>query len=348
MSANSFGTQFCIHSFGESHGPSMGVVIDGCPSGVVFSQELLNWSLERRRPGQSKVTSSRKEKDEVRILSGVFGGKTLGTPIGMMVENQNTRPKDYDEIKKNHRRGHADDLWKEKFKHWDHRGGGRSSGRETICRVMAGAVAEMFVKTLFKDIKVFGYVEQIENITLPQNFYSQLFDKNQNQDLRQWVDTFLARFPDKERSLKVESLLLRAKDEGQSYGGKAKLIVQGAPRGLGQPVFRKLKSELIAALSGVGATCFFELGEGVEALTSRGTDFHSSHQDFRYGGIRGGISTGEDIVITVGFKPTSSVLSVAQKGRHDPCIVPRAIPVLEAMAWLVLADHVLWQRLDCV
>lgn len=343
MSANTWGQNFCVHSFGESHGAAMGVVVDGCPAGVVFDEEKLLWLLSRRRPGHSTVTSSRKEEDLPEILSGVFEGKTLGTPISMMVRNKDQRSEDYSSL--NDRAGHGDDVWREKFGHVDPRGGGRSSGRETVSRVMAGAVAEMLVSSLQEDVRVYGYAHQIANFSLPEDFDFKSISSS-GQDPRLRLDSFPSRLPDKEVSDSVTSLLTTARQEGRSYGGEAHLVIEGLPIGLGQPVFHKLKSDLAAAVMSVGATCSFELGDARRAVTSEGSEFHS-HQDdgSRYGGIRAGLSTGEDILLKVGFKPTSSVLDVAKKGRHDPCIIPRAIPVLEAMIWLVLADHLLWQRL---
>ncbi len=350
MLGNVWGKCFCVHSFGESHGSAMGVVIDGCPAGVLFDQKLLDWSLQRRRPGQSALTSSRKEEDRPRVLSGVFEGKTLGTPIAIIVENQNQRSQDYDDIKRAPRLGHADDVWKSKFGHIDHRGGGRSSGRETVSRVMAGAVAEMLVRSLVSDIQVYGYGTQIGGIGLSKGFSrKESLEKLKNP--RYEVDAFDSRLPEKEKAEQVRELLLKAKAEGKSYGGEVNLIIKGAPVGLGQPVFSKLKSDLAGAMMSVGATCSVKLGEGASAVQAEGSEFHASRgsasdDSHQYGGIRGGLSTGEDIILMVGFKPTSSVLDVAKAGRHDPCIVPRAIPVLEAMGWLVLADHLLWQRLD--
>ena len=322
MSANSLGYIFKLTSFGESHGVALGVVIEGCPAGLEFDEDLLHYWVERRRPGRSKIVSGRNEMDTPEILSGVFEGKTLGTPIAVIVRNADARPEDYKEIKDNYRKGHADDVWQEKFGHRDHRGGGRSSGRETLSRVIGGAFAQMLVRKLHPQIQVHGFIKQVSDMVFE--------------------------FGD-DSTEKLESFLLKAKEEGQSYGGVAEIRISHPPRGLGQPVFHKLKSDLAQAMMSVGATSGFEIGEGFATSQSKGTEFHSSiSSSNNYGGIRGGISTGEMISLKISFKPTSSVLDIAKQGRHDPCIVLRAIPVLEAMTYIVLADHLLWVRLDCV
>lgn len=340
MAKNSFGHLFRITSFGESHGVGLGVIIDGCPAGVDFDDDFLVRCLERRRPGRfgkagDHLVSARKEADMPEVLSGVYQGKTLGSPIAIIVRNKNQRSKDYDDIVNEPRPGHADDTWKSKFSHVDHRGGGRTSGRETVARVMAGAVAQMYLKSVCPQFKLFAYSNQIGPYTLDPNFLVH----------PQKIDECMARFPDQARGSDIEKLLLNAKKEGKSYGGKLKLIAQGLPMGLGQPVFHKLKADLASALLGIGATCAVGIGDGEELVHREGAEFHSL-KNSGYGGIRGGISTGEDISVELSFKPTSSVLDVAKKGRHDPCIVPRAIPVAEAMAALVFADHFLWSLTD--
>lgn len=325
-------------SFGESHGPGVGVVIDGCPAGVPFDESLLLKELARRRPGQSDLVSARNEADRPEILSGIFNGVTLGTPIAILVRNEDARSDDYKKIQQNPRPGHADDLWKDKFGHVDHRGGGRASGRETLSRVIAGSIAQMMIRTAGYNLQAVAYSQQIGPIIMGEV----------NEEDRYRRDEFAARFPDRSQSDKVVTLLREAMHEGKSYGGVVELIVQDVPRGLGQPVFRKLKADLATAMMSIGATTAIEFGEGVRASFSEGTQFHQSMQNPNYGGIRGGLSTGEDIVLRIHFKPTSSVLDVAKKGRHDPCIVPRAVPVVEAMAYLVMADHLLQLRLDKV
>lgn len=345
MTASSFGSRFVITSFGESHGTALGVLIDGCPAGVKFDQELLISEMTRRRPGvhgeqiaahAEQVVSGRKEKDHPEILSGVFEGKTLGTPIAIIVRNEDAQSQDYDDIKKTPRTGHADDVWKNKFKHYDHRGGGRSSGRETLSRVLAGSVAQMMMKQASAQTKVLGYASQIGSFQLTEAERAQVEKIN--------PDQYQARFPSQQHQA-VGEALKKAQADGESFGGVAEILIKAPPANLGQPVFHKLKSDLAQAFMSVGATHGFELGSGFDVATTKGTEFHQQDGS-QYAGIRGGISTGDDILIRVSFKPTSSILDVAKKGRHDPCIVTRAIPVLQAMTWLVLADHYLWSKTD--
>lgn len=337
MSASSFGSRFVIHTFGESHGPAMGVVIDGCPAGIEIDQKIIQQKLDRRRPGQSEMVSSRQEKDQVEILSGVFQGKSLGTPMAMLVRNQDQKSEDYTEIAQKPRAGHADDIWKNKFKHSDPRGGGRSSGRETVSRVMGGAVAQMLIQSQSESTKIFAFAHQIGPW--------QLTPEESSVVKPELIDSTPTRFPS-DRSIEVESFLKEAQSQGESYGGVAEIRIQNPLPNLGQPVFHKLKSDLAQAFMSIGAVTGIELGLGFDSIEMAGTAFHSRPQSKNYGGIRGGVSTGEEIIMRVIFKPTSSILDVAKKGRHDPCIVIRAIPVLEAMAALVIADHILWQRTD--
>jgi chorismate synthase len=340
VSANSFGHLFKFSSFGESHGAALGVIIDGCPGGLEFNMELLLHNLKRRRPGQSTVTTSRQEFDAPEILSGVFENKTLGTPICIVVRNHDQKSHDYSQIKNEPRIGHADDTWTVKFGHIDYRGGGRASGRETLCRVLAGTVAQMLCEKLVPEIKVKSYSSQIAHFKLTNE------EKKNVWNLA--IDDFVTRFPSPVINEKITRLLESAKIEGESYGGTVETQVLNAPAGLGQPVFHKFKSDLAAAMLSVGASTAFEFGEGFFSTESKGSEFHSQINSDNYGGIRGGITTGDAISFAVGFKPTSSIKDVAKKGRHDPCIVPRAVPVIEAMTWLVLADHLLWRRLDII
>ena len=349
--ANSFGTRFVVTSFGESHGAALGAVIDGVPSDLKWNAALLERELARRRPGQSKVTTSRDESDTPEILSGVFEGVTLGTPIAIIVRNKDARSEDYKEIAKKPRAGHADDVWRDKFGVSDPRGGGRSSGRETLSRVIGGAVAQMFIASEAPKVRFTGFAREIGGLTLLDSDIKAIAKGGKKNS----VDQFIARFPSRTQEKKVEALLLHAKDKGLSYGGVAEIWIDGLPSGLGQPVFHKLKSDLAAAMMSVGATIGIEFGDGFAASRAEGSQFHekagrleAEKKGSAYGGIRGGVSTGERIVLRVAFKPTSSVLDVAKKGRHDPCIVPRAIPVLEAMAAMVIADHLLWRRTDRV
>lgn len=349
MSANIFGNRFQIISFGESHGVGLGVVIDGCPSGVDFNESLLHRELERRRPGQKigavSIVSNRNEADCPEVLSGVFEGKTLGTPIAIVVRNRDARSQDYQQIKQEPRPGHADDTWKMKFGHTDHRGGGRSSGRETLARVMGGAVAQMILAKLVPDLKVIGIATQIGPIRVDDVELDQI---RKAINTSSEVDQFSSRCPISVKNKEIESLLVEAKQTGKSYGGEVLIQIKNPPAGLGQPVFHKLKADLAAAFMGVGATAGVELGDGRDVAEAEGSEFHGRQEQGQYGGIRGGISTGETISFKIYFKPTATVLHTATKGRHDPCIIPRAIPVLEAMAWMVIADHILWQRLDRV
>ncbi len=318
MSANTFGQRFQFTSFGESHGPAYGVVIDGMPSEIIYDEALLLKNLSERKPGQNH-TSSRGESDAPEILSGIYKNKTLGTPIAVIVRNENQKSEDYDKIKSHPRIGHADDTWQNKFGHVDHRGGGRSSGRETLNRVIAGSFAQMFMNQIHEKINITAFAKQIgphkltESAELPEN---------------------------------IKSFLENAKSEGESYGGIIECRLQNSPMNLGQPVFHKFKSDLANAMIGIGATTGFEFGQGFSNIEMKGTEFHSAHISENYGGVRGGITTGEDIVFRVAFKPTSSIKDIAKHGRHDPCIVPRAIPVVKAMAWVVLADHYLWSQTD--
>lgn len=342
MRGNQFGKVFCLHTFGESHGPAMGALVDGCPAGVVWQQELMNRSLERRRPGQNRFTSARQESDQVKILSGVYQNKTLGTPIAAVVENVDARSSDYKPEQLSQRQGHATDLWQSKYGHSDPRGSGRASGRETVSRVIGGAIARMFVTQIIPEAQVISFVSRIGLIAMSE---SDCVDAAEALESDPWhVDEFSLRCPSLEKNEQMESLLATAKETGESYGGLAMVRLTGVPRGLGQPVFSKLKSDMAAAFMSIGATAGVEIGEGFSAAQASGREFHNSRQD--YGGLRGGISTGDPITFRVAFKPTSSRQNIALEGRHDPCIVPRAIPVLEAMAWLVLADQILLSRLD--
>lgn len=321
MSANIFGERFKVISFGESHGAAYGVVIDGMPANIKIDMDLLLKNLARRKPGQGDHTTARSESDQPEILSGIFEGKTLGAPIAVVVKNNDQKSSDYNEIKDNPRIGHADDVWKNKFGHADHRGGGRSSGRETLCRVIAGSFAQMMMNEMKLTTEVVATATQIgphkleAAVELPKN---------------------------------IKDFLADAKTKGESYGGIVQCRVKNPPKNLGQPVFHKLKADLASAMLSLGAVEGFEFGAGFKSADVKGTDFHSSMESNNYGGIRGGITTGEEIIFNVAFKPTSSIKDVAKVGRHDPCIVPRAMPVVEAMTWLVLADHLLWIKTDRV
>lgn len=352
--ANAFGSRFILVSFGESHGAALGCVIDGCPAGVEWDEGLLLAELARRRPGQASpggtvLVTERNEADRPEILSGVYEGRTLGTPIAAVVRNADARSSDYHRIEEAlasgapARTGHADDVWRDKFGHSDPRGGGRSSGRETLARSIGGAVAQMFLRTAAPGLRVRGFVSKIGSRSLSHDDRAAFARRA---DAERWpADAFPARFPSPDQTKLIENDLRSAKADGKSFGAEVEIWIDGAPRGLGQPAFRKLKSDLASAFVGVGAVNAVEFGAGFAAASAEGSAFHARGAAV-YGGIRGGISDGERIVVRVGIKPTSSVLDVAKRGRHDPCIAPRALPVLEAMAWLTLADHVLWARAD--
>jgi chorismate synthase len=347
MSGNIFGSRFSVITFGESHGVALGAVIDGCPAGVIVDPTLIQRELQRRRPGANSLSSDgivspRNEPDKVEILSGIFEGQTLGTPIAMVVRNTDQRSEDYGDIRSKARPGHADDVWKSKYLHVDHRGGGRSSGRETLGRVLGGSIAKMFVNQVAPLCDVVGFTCRIGPMELNGEDYNYI---------RTGVylpEDFSARFPSG-RHAEVREMLVNARVDGESYGGVAEIWVRNPPPHLGQPVFAKFKATLAQAMMSVGATVGIEVGEGFAAASEQGTRFHDPlHSPGKYGGIRGGFTTGELVSFKVAFKPTSSVLDVAKQGRHDPCIVIRAIPVLEAMTWLTLADHILWARQDRV
>lgn len=344
-SANTFGTLFSLHTFGESHGAALGCVVSGVPAGVVWDQGLLVSWLERRRPGGAG-TSARRELDTVEVLSGVFDGKTIGTPIAMITRNQDARPDDYKSLAP--RAGHADDVWQVKFGHRDPRGGGRSSGRETVSRVMGAAVAEMLSNSLAPQSHVFSFLEVLGPHRASIN-QSRLLELN-----RAAVDAYPARFPNEALKQNIVAQLDALRERGESWGGVVCVVIKNPSSSLGQPVFRKFKSDLAQALLTIGAVNGVEFGSGFEAAQQNGTEFHGK-QGFSesggytqsvYGGIRGGITTGETVVMRVSFKPTSSILDVAKRGRHDPCVAIRASVVCEAMVQIVLAEHLLWRRLD--
>lgn len=335
MQRNTFGNLLRLTTFGESHGPALGAIIDGVPAGIELSAEDLVAQGQRRRPGQSKITTARKEKDAPQILSGVFEGKTLGTPICVVVWNKDQRSRDYDPGF--FRAGHADRTWDEKFGHRDYRGGGRASGRETAARVIGGAIAE---KVLPDEMSIVGFSRQIGEHRA-EDFPDPL--------TRERVDESPTRCPDLEVAARIEKELLECKERGDSRGGVIELWIDNVPMGLGEPVFRKIKNTLSNAMMSVGAVVGVTLGDAASDCTKSGFDFHAGKSGYgpecgvspAANGIQGGISNGQRIRLLVYFKPASTVGEMSKKGRHDPCIVPRAIPVLESMAALVMADHFL-------
>jgi chorismate synthase len=349
--SNSYGTLFKISTFGESHGPAIGVVIDGCPAGLTLDEAFIQAELDRRKPGQSKITTQRKEDDTFKILSGVFEGKTTGTPLAIVIENQDQRSKDYSHIAETFRPSHADYTYEAKYGIRDYRGGGRSSARETAARVAAGAVAKLLLQRL--GVTIQAYVSQVGDIKAPH--YTAL-------DLSKTEDN-IVRCPEPAIAEQMIALIDQVRLDRDTIGGLVTCVIQNTPVGLGEPVFDKLHAELGKAMLSINAVKGFEYGSGFDGIRLRG----SAHNDEFYteggrvrtrtnhsGGIQGGISNGEDIYFNVAFKPVATIMqdqasvdkhgndaTVSGKGRHDPCVVPRAVPIVEAMAALVLADFLL-------
>ncbi|MGZ3788119.1 MAG: chorismate synthase [Bacteriovorax sp.] len=326
MRGNSFGKMFSLTSFGESHGPAMGVVLDGVPANLVFSLQDLQTELDRRAPGKIAGTTSRSENDSAEVLSGIFEGKTLGSPIAIVVRNTNQKSGDYDQLKNDHRPGHADKTTEIKFGIRDHRGGGRSSGRETVARVIAG----YFAGLILPKVKVKAFVAKLgpfEYKTVPDDLTSHFGPYS---------------FPEVARNDEIKKYLEGLKSNGESVGGRVRIVVDHCPAGLGEPAFDKLKADLAKALLSIGAVVSFSYGFGEEMAEMSGSEVSRNLSAF--GGMEGGISNGERMLMTITFKPTSTVGEKAKEGRHDPCIIPRAIPVVEAMVKIVLADHYLRQN----
>jgi chorismate synthase len=338
MRGNTFGDFLTLTTFGESHGPALGAVIDGCPAGIPLGVEDFAAALRRRRPGQSSVASPRKEADEPEIVSGLFEGRTLGTPICVIVRNEDARSGDYDP--KTYRTGHADKVWEEKYGIRDYRGGGRASGRETVGRVIGGVVAEIILPP---SVRIVGFTRRvgcIDAVAVPESLSREL------------VDAHPTRCPDPEAAERIAAELLACIDTGDSRGGIVEIRIDGVPEGLGEPVFRKTEALLAQAFMSIGAVSGVMMGDAIADAVRDGLDLHGVGSEIREGisrasrGIQGGITNGERIVLTAIVKPTSTIGKMAISGRHDPCIVPRVIPVLEAMAALVLADLYLAARLD--
>jgi chorismate synthase len=348
MSGNSFGNSFIVTTFGESHGVALGCVIDGCPPGLDLCEEDIQKELDKRKPGSSKYTTQRKEDDEVEILSGVFEGKTTGTPIGLLIRNKDQKSKDYDELKEVFRPSHADYVYSKKYGFRDHRGGGRSSARETAMRVAAGAVAKKYLADHL-NIKVTGYLSQIGSLKIKSIDLSEI---NNN--------PFFC--PDKDILKDIENLIDQLRKEGDSIGAKIEVVVSNLPVGLGEPVFDKLEADLAKGLMSINAVKGFEVGKGFDLVVAKGSQSRDEMSPDGYlsnnsGGISGGISTGQDINVSIALKPTSSINKEGQtinssgesqqiqvKGRHDPCVGVRATPIAEAMTALVIMDHFLRNR----
>jgi chorismate synthase len=326
MRGNSFGKMFSLTSFGESHGPAMGVVIDGLPAGIKISTEDLQLELDRRAPGKIAGTTSRLEEDKAIILSGIFEGVSLGSPIAVIVNNTNQKSSDYDLLKNEHRPGHADKTTLLKFGVRDHRGGGRASGRETLSRVIAG----YFAGLILPDVKVKAYISQMGPF-----LYNGILN-----DISADISPYS--FPDIKKNDEIKKYLETLKSDGESVGGKVCIIVENSPVGLGEPAFDKLKADFAKGLLSIGAVVSFSYGLGEEMANLKGSIVSADENAF--GGMEGGISNGKKMIMTITFKPTSTVGDKAKEGRHDPCIMPRAIPVVEAMVKIVLADHFLRQN----
>jgi chorismate synthase len=356
MAGNSFGEIFRITTFGESHGKAIGVVIDGCPAGLELDLSFIQQELDRRKPGQSAITTQRKESDQFEILSGVFEGKTLGSPIAVIIRNEDQKPEDYNHLKSTYRPSHADYTYEVKYGLRDHRGGGRASARETSARVIAGAIAKQFLQK--QGISVNAYVSQVGKLKLVKP-YTEL-------DLTQ-TDTNIVRCPDAETAQRMIDLIQDTRAKGDTIGGIVTCVIKGCSIGLGEPVFDKLHADLGKAMLSINAVHGFEYGSGfagAEQYGSENNDILSPTAENKFntqtnnaGGILGGISNGMDVYFNVGFKPVATLMQsqpsidkegnateIKGKGRHDPCVVPRAVPIVEAMAALVIADHLLRNR----
>ena len=358
---NTFGHNFRITTFGESHGGGVGVVIDGCPPGIEISESDIQQELDRRRPGQSEIVTPRDESDECEILSGTFEGKTLGTPICVLVRNKDARPEAYSEMAEKFRPSHADFTYQSKYGIRNWQGGGRSSARETIGRVASGAIALKVIKENFsKSFEVVAHVSAVQNIQT---------DVDLENLSREDVESNIARCGDHKAAEEMISLIKVARSEGNSLGGIVECVLKGVPTGLGDPVFDKLEADLAKAMMSLPATKGFEIGSGFKGIEMTGKDHNDSFymdgdrvrtKTNRSGGVQGGISNGENIVFRVAFKPTATIMTEQQtvsnsgedtqlkgRGRHDPCVLPRAVPMVESMASLVICDHAMRNKAQC-
>lgn len=350
MAGNSFGNLFKLMSFGESHGDALGGIIDGCPPGISLDIEAIQAELIRRKPGQSSIVTQRKEADEVHFLSGIFEGKTTGMPIGFTIINTNEKSDDYAHIKEVYRPSHADYVYEKKYGIRDYRGGGRSSARETVSRVVAGAIA----KQVLPDIKINAFVSSVGEIFIDKPYQDLDFSK---------IECNAVRCPDERTAEKMETYIKQIRKEGDSVGGTITCVLQNVPIGLGEPVFDKLHAELGKAMLSINAVKGFEYGSGFCGAKMKGSDHNDLYnsdgttKSNLSGGIQGGISNGMDIYFRVAFKPVATIMQSQEtidnegnivemkgRGRHDPCVVPRAVPIVEAMAALVLADYYLMNK----
>lgn len=356
MAGNSFGQLFRISTFGESHGEAIGVIVDGCPPNLDFDLEFIQAELDKRRPGQSHIVTQRKESDTVQVLSGIFEGKTTGTPIALLIPNEDHRSKDYDHNKDIFRPSHADYTYQAKYGIRDHRGGGRSSARETAARVAAGGVAKIFLKKY--GIEVLSHVSGVGTIEAPE------LKITSTEDFMALRESTPIRCADEKTAAEMIALIEQIRKDGDTVGGRISCIIKGCPVGLGEPVFDKLHADLGKAMLSINAVHGFEYGSGFSGTEKRGSEHNdtaisSSQKGLQTttnhaGGILGGISNGMDILFRVGFKPVATIMhsqptidkegnkaEISGRGRHDPCVVPRAVPIVEAMAALVIADHLL-------
>jgi chorismate synthase len=354
MSGNSFGNIFNLTSFGESHGEAIGGIIDGCPAGLKIDFDFVQHELDRRKPGQSHIVTQRKENDIVHFLSGIFEGITTGAPIGFVINNDNPKSKDYSHLKDAFRPSHADFTYQQKYGHRDYRGGGRSSARETASRVVAGAIAKLLLK--HHGIQLFAYVSQVHNIKL---------NKSHTEINAADIEKNSIRCPDEKIAQQMITHIENIKKQGDTVGGTITCVIKNTPIGLGEPVFNKLHAELGKAMLSINAVKGFEYGAGFDCINHKGSELNDIFENKNgmhtktnnSGGIQGGISNGEDIYFNVAFKPVATIMQAQQsvnaagdeivvegRGRHDPCVLPRAVPIVEAMAALVLADYLLLNK----
>ncbi|WP_277017029.1 chorismate synthase [Flavobacterium lindanitolerans] len=351
MAGNSFGNLFRLTTFGESHGEALGGIIDGCPPGITLDIEAIRFEMSRRKPGQSAIVTQRKEEDEVQFLSGIFEGKTTGTPIGFIIPNTNQKSDDYSHIKESYRPSHADYVYEKKYGIRDYRGGGRSSARETASRVVAGAIA----KQVIPSIKINAFVSSVGDIFIDKPYQALDFSKTESNPVR---------CPDEATAKKMEDYIKEIRKQGDTVGGTITCVIQNVPIGLGEPVFDKLHAELGKAMLSINAVKGFEYGSGFCGARMKGSEHNDLYnpdgttKSNLSGGIQGGISNGMDIYFRVAFKPVATIMQKQEtldiygnivemqgRGRHDPCVVPRAVPIVEAMAALVLADYYLLNKI---
>jgi chorismate synthase len=351
MSGNTIGKQFKLTTFGESHGEALGGIIEGCPSGIELDLNAIKTEMSRRKPGQSSIVTQRKEEDDVQFLSGLFEGKTTGTSIGFLIKNNNQKPEDYSDIKSTYRPSHADYVYEKKYGIRDYRGGGRSSARETASRVVAGAIAKQIIPT----IKINAFVSSVGDIYLNKPYQELDFSK---------IESNSVRCPDSETATKMEKLIKEVKKDGDTIGGTITCVLQNVPIGLGEPVFDKLHADLGKAMLSINAVKGFEYGSGFCGSQMKGSEHNDLYnpdgttKTNLSGGIQGGISNGMDVYFRVAFKPVATLIQKQEvldnqgnlvelqgKGRHDPCVLPRAVPIVEAMAAIVLADFYLLNKI---